>query len=332
MAANAKIKTNSTESSPSDLVITRVFDAPRELVWKAWTDPAHVQQWWGPKGFTNPRCEWNVRPNGAIHIDMRAPDGVVYPMSGVFHEIVEPERLVFVASALDEDGNSMFDVLTTATFTDQRGKTSLTLQLRVITTTPRAPQYLKGQEIGWTQSLDRLADHLARNTAQDVADSNPEFAITRAFNAPREQVFKALTEARALAQWWGPKGCSIEVRKLDLRSGGVFHYSMRMGSQPQMWGKFVYREIKPPERIVFVNSFSDENCGLAQNPWMPNWPLEILNTLTLTEHEGKTTLSLRGGPINATDEQRKAFAANRKNLQQGFAGTFDQLDAYLVRA
>ena len=98
----------------------------------------------------------DVREGGAIRIHMRAPDGVVYPMTGVFQEIVVPERLVFVGSALDDKGNSMFDVLNTVTFAEQRGKTALTLQLRVIKATAAAPQYLKGMEMGWTQSLDRL--------------------------------------------------------------------------------------------------------------------------------------------------------------------------------
>jgi uncharacterized protein YndB with AHSA1/START domain len=153
---------SSQESYPRELVLKRVLDAPRELVWKVWTDPAHLAQWWGPKGFTNPRCEWDARPGGAIHIDMRAPDGVVYPMSGVFKEVVEPERLVFVSSALDENGNSMFDVLNTVTLMEERGKTALMLQARVISVTERAPQYLKGMEMGWNMSFDRLAEYLAR--------------------------------------------------------------------------------------------------------------------------------------------------------------------------
>jgi uncharacterized protein YndB with AHSA1/START domain len=176
MAANPKLNPSSQSSSPSsqssewDLVLTRVFDAPRELVWKVWTDPAHLAQWWGPKGFTNPRCEWNARPKGSIRIDMRTPDGVIYPMSGTFQELVEPERLVFISSALDEQGNSMFDILNTVTFKncpdkDHRGKTELTLRARVLSTTTQAPQYLKGMEIGWNQSLDRLGDHLAQTVA-----------------------------------------------------------------------------------------------------------------------------------------------------------------------
>lgn len=163
-ANNARVKaagiSNTKESSKWDLVITRVFDAPRELVFKAWTDTKHMAQWWGPKGFTNPVCELDVRAGGAMRIHMRAPNGVVYPMSGVFEEISEPERLVFVSSALDDKGNSMFDVLNTVTFAEQRGKTVLTLQARVIKATAQAPQYLKGMEAGWTQSLDRLVDLL----------------------------------------------------------------------------------------------------------------------------------------------------------------------------
>jgi uncharacterized protein YndB with AHSA1/START domain len=162
-AQNAKVnaaKVNAMESSEWDLVMTRVFDAPRELVFKAWTETAQVAHWWGPKGFTNPVCELDARAGGAIRIHMRAPNGVVYPMTGRFEEIVEPERLVFVSSALDEKGNSMFDVLSTVIFAEQRGKTALTLRLRVITATAQAPQYLKGMEAGWTQSLDRLGAHL----------------------------------------------------------------------------------------------------------------------------------------------------------------------------
>ena len=158
-AQNAK-SSAPTEATKWDLVMTRVFHAPRELVFKVWTETKHVAQWWGPKGFTNPVCEMDVRVGGAIRIHMRAPDGVVYPMTGVFQEIAPPERLVFVSSALDDKGNSMFDVQSTVIFADQRGKTALTLQLRVLKATAMAPQYLQGMEMGWTQSLDRLDNYL----------------------------------------------------------------------------------------------------------------------------------------------------------------------------
>jgi uncharacterized protein YndB with AHSA1/START domain len=91
---------------------------------------------------------------------MRAPNGVMYPMKAVFEEIREPELIVFISSALDEKGNSMFDVRNSVTFVDRQGKTELTLQARVVRTTAVAPQYLKGMEVGWNQSLDRLGNHV----------------------------------------------------------------------------------------------------------------------------------------------------------------------------
>lgn len=157
-AQNAK--TSAGKSSEWDLVMTREFNAPRELVFKAWTDARQVAQWWGPKGFTNPVCELDVRVGGAIRIHMRAPDGVVYPMTGVFEEIDEPKRLVFVSSALDDKGNSMFDIRNVVSFVEQRGKTVLTLQARIITATAQAPQYLQGMEMGWAQTLERLGIYL----------------------------------------------------------------------------------------------------------------------------------------------------------------------------
>jgi len=154
---------NSLATRPKqELVLIRVFDAPCSVVFEAWTDPKHVAQWWGPHGFTNPVCEMDVRPGGAIRIHMRGPDGTVYPMTGVYQEIVERERLVFTAAALDEKGNPLFEVLNTVTFAEQGGKTTQTLRARVVKKTGGAAPYLDGMEAGWTQSLERLEAYVAK--------------------------------------------------------------------------------------------------------------------------------------------------------------------------
>jgi len=161
-----------TRSNPAvgpaerELVLTRVFDAPRRLVFKAWTDAKHVAQWWGPHGFTNPVCEVDVRLGGAIRIDMRGPDGTVYPMTGFYQEIVEPELLVFTASALDAEGHPLFEVLTTVTFAEQGAKTTLTMHARVVTATPEAAPHIAGMQEGWTQSLERLGKYLGSTFAK----------------------------------------------------------------------------------------------------------------------------------------------------------------------
>lgn len=153
---------SSTQPVRQEVLITRVLDAPRALVFDAWTDSRHMARWWGPHGFTNPVCELDARPGGAIRIHMRGPDGTVYPMTGVYREVVPPERLVFTSSALDEKGNPLFEVLNTVTFTEQAGKTTLTLEARVLTSTAAGAPYLSGMEPGWTQTLDRLGIYLAK--------------------------------------------------------------------------------------------------------------------------------------------------------------------------
>ncbi len=145
------------EPARREVLITRILDAPRSLVFKAWVDPKHLAQWWGPHEFTNPVCELDVRPGGAIRIHMRGPDGTVYPMTGVYQKIVEPERLVFTSAALDEKNSPLFEVLNTVTFAEQGGKTTLTLEARVSKATAEAAPYLEGMAEGWSQSLDRFA-------------------------------------------------------------------------------------------------------------------------------------------------------------------------------
>ncbi len=169
------------------------------------------------------------------------------------------------------------------------------------------------------------------STSNDAKEEVHELVIERIFDAPRELVWKAWTEPERLMHWWGPKGFTMSVAKMDFRPGGVFHYGMRSPNGHDMWGKFVYREIAAPERIVFINSFSDEKGNLTRNPMSPTWPLEVLNTLTLSEYEGKTRLTIRGSPYSATDIERKTFNEAQASMQQGSSGTFDQLADYLVK-
>jgi uncharacterized protein YndB with AHSA1/START domain len=143
-----------------EVTFTRTFDAPRELVFACWTDPKHLAAWWGPHQFSNPRCEADARPGGAIHIDMRAPDGTVYPMAGRFEEVVPHERIVFTAFPLDARGNPMFSTLNTISLTEKGGKTIQVVTARVLDATAAAAPHLQGMEEGWKQSLERLETHL----------------------------------------------------------------------------------------------------------------------------------------------------------------------------
>jgi len=195
-----------------EFVITREFAAPRELVFKAWTDPKHLAQWWGPKGFTNPVCEWDARPGGKIYDVMRAPNGDRYPMGGEFREIVPPERLVFSCGALDEKNDLLFEFLHDVTFTGRNGKTKLTLRSRVTMTTAGANRYIGGFEAGMTSSLERLADLLEQKTGPLI--------VERTFNASVATVWKAITTKDEMKRWF------FELEEFKAETGFVFQFAV----------------------------------------------------------------------------------------------------------
>jgi uncharacterized protein YndB with AHSA1/START domain len=133
------------------------------------------------------------------------------------------------------------------------------------------------------------------------------FVISRDVAAPRDLVWKAWTEADRLAKWWGPKGMTVRVSKMDLRPGGTYHFALRGPDGRDMWGKWVFREIVPPGKLVWVHSFSDEQGGVTTHSMSPTWPRETLSTLTLTERQGKTTVQIHWVPIHPSDVERQTF-------------------------
>jgi len=156
MAATAQAKADEAR----EVTITRAFDAPRAQVFRMWTDPAHLARWWGPVEFTNPVCEIDARPGGRMYIVMHGPKGTPYdadfPMSGTFHDVVAPERIVFTAFAQDFDGTRQLESLTTVTFVERDGRTILTVHARAVPLVPAGEPMVEGMAMGWTQSIDKL--------------------------------------------------------------------------------------------------------------------------------------------------------------------------------
>jgi uncharacterized protein YndB with AHSA1/START domain len=164
-----------------------------------------------------------------------------------------------------------------------------------------------------------------------AASTHGTFVITRTFEAPLGVVWKAWSEADQLGAWWGPKGCTIEVASFEFRPGGFFHYAMHY-PKSQMWGRFLYREIAPSRRIVWINSFSNAGCGITRAPFHPQIPLEIVNDVTFAEKAGNTTVSLSARPHGATEDEVKTFEAMFAGMEQGYGGTFDQLAQVLAKS
>lgn len=312
---------NASSTTDREIVIERIFDAPRELVWEAMTNPDHVVNWWGPNGFSTTIEKMDFRVGGVWKHVMHGPDGKDYPNSSMFREIVKPERIVYAHGGKRKDGPGVH-FLATWTFESLGKQTRLTLHQLFDSPEDRdivIREY--GAIEGGKQTLARLAGYLPQMTA---------FVITRTFDAPRELVWKAWTDEAHLKNWFGPKGVTIPACKLDLRVGGIFHYCMRMPDGKEMWGKWTFREIVAPQRLVLVNSFSDANGGITRHPLSASWPLETLSTTTFTEQGGKTLLTIEWSPYNASAEERATFDAARPSMTQGWTGTFEQLEGYLA--
>lgn len=155
--------------------------------------------------------------------------------------------------------------------------------------------------------------------------------VTHTFNANRELVFKALTDSEYLKNWWGPKGWTFEVLRSEFRPGGVFLYSQKPADGNAMWVKFVYSELIAPEKIVYSSFFTDEEGNIVRAPFHETWPMETLNTIMLSEHEGKTTVTMTMVPVSPTEEEIKTLEDSKEMVQEGHSGTFDQLDDYLAK-
>ena len=157
------------------------------------------------------------------------------------------------------------------------------------------------------------------------------FTITRQYNKPLAVVWQAWSLAEQFGLWWGPQGCTLDVKRFEFRPGGFVHYAMNFDGAPTMWGRFNYREIVPQKSIVWLNSFSNENCGIARAPFSDVCPLEILNEVIFTERDGVTTISLRAQPFGEQPAERDYFEEIKPSMEQGYGGTFDRLASYLQK-
>lgn len=172
---------------------------------------------------------------------------------------------------------------------------------------------------------------MTTTTTPDQTTERP-FVISRTFEAPRESVWKAWTERERLKQWFGPKGSTMPEVKMDFRPGGTCHSCLRSPDGREMWGKFIYREIVVPERLVYVQHFSDRAGGITRHPLSPTWPQQMLTTVTFADQNGKTLLTVHWVPLNPTDEERKTFDSAQEGMKQGWGGSFEQLADYLAKS
>jgi uncharacterized protein YndB with AHSA1/START domain len=311
---------NRAPESERDIVITRSINAPLDLVWKAFSDPKGMAHWWGPNGFTTTTFEMNFRVGGMWRYVMHGPDGTDYNNWTRYAEITPQQRIVYDHGGDDPD-HAMFQG--SISFEASGKTTQVTLRLLFDSISERDEGITFGAVKGAEQNLARLDGYVA------VTPKEKQFVITRTFAAPRDVVWRAWSEPEHFIQWWGPKDCVMAAAEMEFRPGGRFHYSMTWPNAAPMWGLFNYRDIVAPERIEFVNSFADQEGHITRAPFFEDWPLEVHNTVTFTERNGETTLTISGGPINATEGERVRFDSIFDSMTEGFGGTLDKLDIHL---
>jgi uncharacterized protein YndB with AHSA1/START domain len=283
-----------TKGSTADreIVITRWLNAPRELVFAAWTDPAHVGEWWGPKGFTNTVSEMDVRPGGHWRITMHGPDGTDYPNYIVFTEVVEPALLAY-RHGTDGRLQDAFDV--TITFEAHGPRTLITLRSVFASAAERdhvEAEY--GAIEGGQQMVDRLAAYLLGEQPER------EIVSLRVIPLPREQVYAAFTDPQRLARFWGPNGFRSSFEEFDPRPGGHWRFVMHGPDGTHYPNHSVFTELTPPERIVFEH-VSDEKFQMAMS-FEERGPAETLLVWRMRFETAQTRAAVAPVVVNANEE------------------------------
>lgn len=321
------------EKTDREITMSREYDAPRELVWRAWTDPAELARWWGPSGFRTTTHAHRLAAGGEWRFTMHGPDGHDYVNHIAYDEVRAPERLAYKQGG-DVEGEAVsFSVV--VTMDELPGKRTRVTMKSLFPSAKTLQLVVEkyGAIEGGKQHLTRLAEHLPKSSAGAGAAAGKPFSLTRVFAAPRELVVKAWTERDQLAKWFGPKGFETVKSSLDLRVGGTYHYGMKAPDGNLMWGRWTFQELALPERMVFVSSFSDPKGGLARAPFLDGkFPLEVLSTVIFSDHAGigrGTVVTLEAVPIRASAEETALFGGMYDSMRGGWTGTFERLDEHL---
>ena len=299
------------DQSEREIVISRVFQAPRALVFDAWTDAAKIGSWFGPRGFTTTTSRMEVRPGGLWVYVMRGPDGTAYDNWIRYQEIARPERLVY------EHGGTLgtpahFHV--TVTFSELgEGRTQMTMRSRFPSAAARAAVVERyGAIEGGKQTLARLAEHLGES-GEEMVRNGASYHFSRRFAAPRALVFQAWSEPHHLARWWGPDGFTNPVCRLDAHGGGMLRIDMRApdGSVQELSG--TVRECQPPQLLAFTCAVADGNGGIA---------FEVLHTVRFADADGDTLVSIETRFL----QLNQAGVHRVSDMEEGWAQSLARLD------
>lgn len=341
MSDIGKVKTDAEETP---VTLTRVFNAPRDLVWKAWTDPELFKRWWGPAGFTSPTCKIDLRVGGKFLWCMRSPEGKEYWNTGSYREIAPPSLLIMAQSFADENGDvvpathygfsdkipAVMVITVRLQEIDNKTRTKMILTHAGLSKTSESMQ--KENEQGWNESLDKLEAAItagqsttvttkSKNAARTVfiAESGKqEVTVIREFNAPRELVFKAFTDPSLYVKWLGPRGYSMKLEKFEPKTGGSWRYIHKDPNGVEFGFHGVYHEVSPPERLIDTFEFE----GLPEKGHVS---LETATFEALPDR--KTKLTIHAVYLSVADRDGMVSSG----MEGGMNDSFERLTELLAK-
>ena len=314
------------KSNADEITLTRVYRAPLKTVWNAWTDTEQVAKWWGPRGFSLTTHSKDFRPGGIWHYTMHGPDGVDYPNKTVYLEIEDHARMVYDHGGYD-DRPPMFRV--TVLFMEVKGGTQMAMTMRMPNAEAAEETRKLIKKAGGDATWDRLAEFLEKGTT-----GKENFVINRTFDAPLETLFEVWTNPKHASQWLSPAGATTQFMRSDVRSGGSAFYLMTDGKSLKMYGRVEYLEVDRPHRIVQTQQFCDENETVSRHPLSATWPETMLSQIEFTaEGPSRTRVTVTWQPYGeVTAVELETFTKARRNMGQGWTGSFDGLESYLRQA
>ncbi len=292
------------------ITITRIFNAPRKLVFDAWLDEKHLAVWWSPRGFTNPVCKVEGKVGGKMLIHMSHPDFGEMPMTGRYEEVNPIDKIVFTTGAfLDSSGTPQLEGHNTVIFTDAgKDKTQIVLTAMLTKLGQGLEGAAKGMDQGWGESLDRLGE-----LVEDTRDR--EFGAERTLDAPIDLVWQVWSEPQHIAEWWGPNGFQNTIHKMEFRQGGAWNFIMHGPDGTDYPNHVRYLEIIPKQSMIYDHGGAEDE--VAFRVYVKFVP------------EGKKTRVSMRGVFKTAAELNEVIEKN--GAIDGLNQTFDRMADYLMK-
>jgi uncharacterized protein YndB with AHSA1/START domain len=324
---------SSLQRGAKELIFTRVFDAPRMLLWMAWTNIEMLKLWWGPRGYTIPVAKIEPRGGGKYLICMRSPEGKDIWSTGTYREVIPMQKLVMTDSFADQAGNVVpathygmgteypLEMLITVTFEEEGKGTKITLIHSDVSSLPDPDR--TGMRQGWNESFDKLAEMLERKGSKGakahlIAEpGTQEIVIIREFDAPRDLVFRAFTEPELYAQWIGPRRLTTTVESFESRNGGSWRFVQKDQDGNEFAFHGVNHEVLPSERIISTFEFE----GLPEKGHV------LLQTSRFESLPGGRTRLVVQSVFQSVQDRDGML---QSGMEEGMNESYDRLDELLM--